>query len=111
MLITAADSEAGGMEVLSFRGIKADQPVPEKDITGSPYDGLYGTGTIPFLTMPDKFGNRLPFVVTWSTSYDVTGAVVARAKGLNSDLVKGNIQNTDIYRFMYATLFGKLLKY
>jgi alkaline phosphatase len=110
MLITAADSEAGGMEVLSYTNLDPSEKIPEKDKTGSMYDGLYGTGSIPFLSQPDQFGNRHPFVVTWSTSYDVTGAVVARAKGLNSDLMRGNIQNTDIYRFMYATLFGKLLE-
>jgi len=109
MLITCADSEAGGMEVLSYTELEADKPIPENDKTGSMYDGLHGTGSIPFLAKPDKFGNRHPFVVTWSTSYDVTGAVVARAKGINSHLMNGNIQNTDMYRFMYATLFGKLL--
>lgn len=109
MLLTAADSEAGGMEVLSFKELKADEIIPEYDKTGSMYDGANGTASIPFLAKADKFGTRIPFVVAWSTSYDVTGSVVARADGINSHLMHGNIQNTDIYRFMYATLFGKLL--
>jgi alkaline phosphatase len=108
MLITAADSEAGGMEILNFTELNSDEPIPPRDKTGSEYDGLYGTESVPFLAMPDKFGKRYPFIVVWSTSYDVTGAVVARAKGLNAHLMKGNIQNTDIYRFMYASLFGIL---
>lgn len=109
MLITAADSEAGGMEVLSYTNLDASTPLPENDKTGSMYDGVNGTGSVPFMSQPDKFGNKFPFAVVWSTSYDVTGAVVSRAKGLNSHLVHGNIQNIDIYRFMYATLFGRLL--
>lgn len=109
MLITAADSEAGGMEIISYTNIKADVPMPSNDKTGSMYDGQNGTETLPFLAQPDKFGNRHPFGIAWSTSYDVTGAVVARAQGINSNLMTGNIQNTDLYRFMYATLFGKLL--
>jgi alkaline phosphatase len=110
MLITASDSEAGGMEVLSYTNLKADEPIPTNDKTGSEYDGLYGTGSIPFLAKPDKFGNSFPFIVAWSTSYDVSGAVVAKAEGINSHLMKGSIQNVDIYRFMYASLFGKLLE-
>lgn len=109
MLITAADSEAGGMEIISYTNIKADEPIPSNDKTGSMYDGQNGTETLPFLAQPDKFGNRHPFGIAWSTSYDVTGAVVARAQGINANLMTGNIQNTDLYRFMYATLFGKLL--
>jgi len=110
MLITAADSEAGGMEVLSYTQLDPEKAIPTNDKTGSQYDGATGTESIPFLAKPDKFGNRHPFVVVWSTSYDVSGAVVARAKGINSYLMNGNIQNTDIYRIMYATLFGKLLE-
>lgn len=110
MLITASDSEAGGMEVLSYTKLKADEQIPTNDKTGAEYDGLYGTGSIPFLAKPDKYGNSFPFLVVWSTSYDVSGAVVAKAEGINSHLMKGSIQNVDIYRFMYASLFGKLLE-
>lgn len=109
MLITAADSEAGGMEILSYPSLNPEEAIPERDKTGSLYDGKYGTGSVPFLAKPDRFGNEFPFVVVWSTSYDVCGAVIAKAKGLNDHLMTGSIQNIDIYRFMYATLFGKLL--
>ena len=109
MLITASDSEAGGMEILSYTSLNPEEAVPERDKTGSLYDGKYGTGSVPFLAKPDKFENEFPFVVVWSTSYDVCGSVIARAEGLNSHLMSGSIQNIDIYRFMYATLFGKLL--
>jgi alkaline phosphatase len=109
MLITTADSEAGGMEILSYPDLNPNEEIPERDKTGSLYDGSEGSRSLPFIAMPDRFGNRFPFVVVWSTSYDVCGSVIARAEGLNSHLMTGSIQNIDIYRFMYATLFGKLL--
>jgi hypothetical protein len=31
---------------------------------------------------------------------------VARAHGLNADLLPVSVDNTDIYRMLYATLFG-----
>jgi len=37
------------------------------------------------------------------------GGVVAKAHGLNSAMLPNNVDNTDIYRLIYATLFGKTL--
>ncbi len=50
------------------------------------------------------FGLR--FGIAWSCYDDVAGAVIAKAHGLNSELLSDNADNTDIYRIMYATLFG-----
>jgi alkaline phosphatase len=112
LIITAADSEAGGMEVYGFleKDMMPDQPLPEKSKNGAPQDGINGTGSKPFLTGKDKYGNCFPFAVAWSTSDDVFGSVIAKAEGLNSELMKGKIDNTEIYRIMYATLFGIILK-
>ena len=112
LIITAADSEAGGMEAYGFleKDMPRDEPLPEKSKNGAPQDGINGTATLPFLTGKDENGNRFPFAVAWSTSDDVYGSVVAKAEGLNAGLMNGKIDNTDIYRIMYATLFGKLLK-
>jgi alkaline phosphatase len=112
LIITAADSEAGGMEIYGFleKDMMPDKPLPEKADNGAPLDGINGTGTLPFVTAKDKFGNQFPFAVAWSTNDDVFGSVVARAGGLNSELMKGKIDNTEIYRIMYATLFGKVLE-
>jgi alkaline phosphatase len=112
LIITAADSEAGGMEIYGFleKDMMPDKPLPEKADNGAPLDGINGTGTLPFVTAKDKFGNQFPFAVAWSTNDDVFGSVVARAVGLNSVLMKGKIDNTEIYRIMYATLFGKVLE-
>jgi alkaline phosphatase len=112
LIITAADSEAGGMEIYGFleQDMMPDQPLPEKSKNGAPLDGINGTGTKPFLTEKDKYGNQFQFAVAWSTTDDVFGSVIAKAEGLNSQLMKGKIDNTEIYRIMYATLFGIILK-
>jgi alkaline phosphatase len=112
LVLTAADSEAGGMEIYGFPGkdIMPDVPLPERAKNGAPLDGINGTGSMPFLSGKDKYGNRFPFAVAWSTTDDVSGSVVARAAGPNSELMKGKIDNTEIYRIMYATLFGIILE-
>lgn len=110
LIITAADSEAGGMALQGHSNFSPGTNLPAKDDNGAPMDGKAGTGTLPFISAPDKFGNRMPFGVTWASYGDVFGSVVAKATGLNSELMHGKIDNTDIYRIMYTTLFGKFLK-
>lgn len=107
-LVTAADSEAGGLEVAGYEidNLNIKNPLPGKDANGSPIDGINGTGTLPFVSKPDKNGKVFPFGIAWSCFGDVTGSVIARAHGLNSDRMQGKIDNTDIYRIMYLTLFG-----
>jgi alkaline phosphatase len=43
----------------------------------------------------------------------VAGGILSRAAGLNSELLmtefSGRFLNSDVYRMMYATLFGRLL--
>lgn len=111
LLIVASDSEAGGMELIGNEGkeIDFDTPLPATDRNGAPIDGRDGTGTPPFISKPDQFGNRFPFGIHWSTKSDAYGSVVVRSTGINSFLTRGLIDNTDIYRIMYATLFGKQL--
>lgn len=111
MIITAADSEAGGLELAGYEvdNLTTDKPLPEKDKNGAPIDGIEGTGTLPFISKPDKYGNSFAFGIAWSCFGDVTGSVIARAHGLNADKMHGKIDNTDIYRFIYLTLFGKWL--
>lgn len=108
MIITAADSEAGGLEVSGYEipNLDKNTPLPPTDKNGAPIDGIEGTGTLPFITKPDKMGNTFPFGIVWSAFGDLTGSVVARAHGLNAEMMRGKIDNTDIYRYMYLTLFG-----
>ncbi len=112
LLITCSDSEAGGMEAIGFttENLPIDKPVPKNAPNGSAYDGIKGSETLPFVSKPDKEGKVFPFVIAWSTTDDVCGSVLVRASGLNSEYVKGSVDNTDIYKFMYLTLFGKLIK-
>ncbi len=111
LLVTAADSEAGGMEIAGYevKPLEANTPLPARDPNGSPIDGIKGTATLPFISAPDKQGNRFPFGIAWSSFGDVTGSVIARAHGLNAEKMKGKIDNTFIYKLMYLTLFGKSL--
>ena len=76
---------------------------------GAPLDGRDGTHSLPFITAPDNNGNRLHFGICWTSYEDVGGGIVAKAHGLNAHLLPKNVDNTDIYRMMYATLFGKWL--
>lgn len=111
-LLIASDSEAGGIEIFATELKLTDQftTLPERDRNGTPIDGREGTRTQPFLSKPDRNGVRFPFGIAWSSYGDVPGGVVARAHGLNADKIKGKIDNTDIYRIMYLTLFGVWLK-
>lgn len=108
MIITAADSDAGGLEVsgAEIKGLSVDKPLPPTDYNGAPMDGRNGTGTLPFISKPDKNGRSFPFGIVWASRGDLTGAVVARAHGLNAEKMHSKIDNTDIYRMMYLTLFG-----
>ncbi len=110
LVITAADSDAGGMQLDAI--ISEDKwniPLPDSRKNGAPLDGIDGKNTIPFTAAPDKNGVSLRFGVVWATGGDLAGSIIARTHGLNSHLLKNNLDNTDIYRIMYATLFGKWL--
>lgn len=122
LILTAADSDAGGLEVLGLpTQIGTDSPLPERDGNGAPVDGRDGTRTPPFLSAPDGAGDRRPFAIVWASGTDLTGGVVSRAEGLNAEWLQrgvpphrsvapealgGTIDNTGIYNLTYYTLFG-----
>ncbi len=129
LLLMAADSDAGGMQLIGSTPsrMKADEKLPEKDENGAPVDGCEGTGSLPFMSArpvdgtvkprpapcrpegrAEAFAKReqFPFAITWATRQDTYGAILARAEGLNADLVKGTVDNTQIYEIMRRTLFG-----
>ncbi|WP_460200880.1 alkaline phosphatase [Scytonema sp. NUACC21] len=109
LLVTAADSDAGGLEVVgaTVEDFPLDKPLPEKSDNGAPLDGKEGTATLPFISAPDKQGLRFPFAVAWSGFQDNAGAIVSKAHGLNANFLQGTVDNTDIYRLMYRTLFAR----
>lgn len=112
LLITASDSESSGMEVFGEEESEMgrEDNLPATDRNGAPIDGINGTRTKPFISAPDKNGNTFPFEILWSSNSDLYGSVIARAAGLNAELMKLNFDNTDVYRLMYVTLFGVYLK-
>lgn len=107
LLVVAADSDAGGMQVFNVRNpSEFDKPLPLTQPNGSPNDGPDGTYSLPFVAKPDQSGKELRFGICWASDEDLAGAIVAKTHGLNAELLPNNVDNTDIYRIMYATLFG-----
>ena len=118
LLITTADSSAGGKHILG-PGEMADDRVQEADINSgpvgiyvrAPLDGIGGSHTTSFIAAPDRAGKQFPFAIAWATRHDLSGGIVVRAKGLNADMVSqfGVVDNTDIYSIMYYTMFNRWL--
>ncbi|WP_376087257.1 alkaline phosphatase [Roseomonas sp. CCTCC AB2023176] len=112
LMLTTADSDAGGMQVIGPGAgqtvIRAGQALPERDRNGAPLDGQTGTGGQAFLSAPDRNGARHPFAVAWATLTDVSGGILVRGVGLNSEFIQGTMDNVDVYRIMHRTLFGEV---
>jgi len=108
LLLTAADSDASGLDVIAVPPAAAMTPLPATTRNGAPLDGREGTETLPFLAEPDQFGNRLPFGIAWTGFEDGAGGILARAEGINAEALRsGSCDNSDIYRLIYLTLFGR----
>lgn len=107
LLITAADSEAGNLDVIGLSSTPEAiaAALTGRDPNGAPY-GLDINGR-PFLAQPDQFGNRLPFIISWGSGFDTSGGIVVRAAGAGAEDVRGTMDNTAIYRVLRAALFGK----
>ena len=111
LLITAADSNAGGMSIQCLlESENMEVALPDKMRAGSPLDGRDGPNTPPFVAAPDRNGKRLAFGIAWAGYADFSGGIIARAHGLNAETLPNNVDNTDIYRMMYLTLFGEWLE-
>lgn len=107
LVVTTSDSNAGGMQVVNARA--AGTAVPDSAASGAPLDGVGGTGTLPFVSGPDAQGRTFPFAIGWSDYNDMGSGVLARAHGLGAEelLPARGIENTDVYRMLYHTLFGQ----
>ncbi len=111
LLITTADSDAGGLQVVgpglsTGQAFAWDRPLPRRMKNGAPLDGPLGTRSPPFISAPDRHGQRHAFGIAFAAFWDVAGAIVVRAAGLNSERLTPTVDNTDIYRLIYLTLFG-----
>ncbi|PSR18410.1 alkaline phosphatase [filamentous cyanobacterium CCP3] len=109
LIITAADSDAGGLQVRD--PVDAGEPVgtvnnnPTLEDRPVPLDGVDGVGTLPFVAAPDANGDEFPFAVGWAGTPDFPGSIVSKAEGLNADKLPPTVDNTGIYELMYETLF------
>ncbi|MEN9568297.1 MAG: hypothetical protein RLZZ69_3493, partial [Cyanobacteriota bacterium] len=118
LVLTAADSDAGGLEVVDVDAESetvGDINVQSKTVSFGedadgvqvPLDGTTGNDTAPFTTgAPDADGDNFDFGLAYATTDDVSGSIVSKAYGLNSDLLESTVDNTDMYSIMYETLFG-----
>jgi alkaline phosphatase len=111
LVVVAADSSASGAQLVAMPEkdgvIVAGKPLPTTlPQDPAPLDGVDGRNTAPFLAKPDRTGRVLPFAVAWASYEDAGDPVVVRADGPNSRLLRGSIDNTQIYRAIRSTLFG-----
>jgi len=113
LLLTTSDSDAGGLQVIGpgrqQQVIREGQNLPERDRNGAPLDGQHGTGTTAWLSAPDRNGVRHPFAIAWATLTDVSGGILVRGVGRNAEQITSAVtmDNVDVYRLMYRTLFGR----
>jgi alkaline phosphatase len=135
LIITAADSDAGGMQVVSPNrsgvtpptnvlapgqspdnaGTAGANPGAGQPAVSNFVDGVEGRQTPLFVTEPDQFGNRMQFGILWPGTGDYSGGILSRAAGHNAELLNSvfseRFDNIDVYRMMHLTLFGRLLDY
>ena len=88
LLLTTSDSNAGGLIISETRYI----------------------GGTPLYSKKGLF-KKYPFSIVWGSpkAKDAHGGILIKADGFNSHLVQGLMENTDIYKLMYKTLFNKNL--
>jgi alkaline phosphatase len=120
LIVTAADSDAGGMQLVSpapvddasgnVTGVNGNPTGDDAQAMSFPVDGILGRDSAPFTSAPDAAGNSFTFAVTWMGTPDVAGGIVSRAQGMNAGLLRtefsAGFDSTDVYRLMYLTLFG-----
>lgn len=122
LVVTAADSDAAGLQLIDpppvdengwVTGMEGNPTGIDAELLVFSLDGMEGRNSRPFIAAPDASGRELPFAVAWVGTPDVAGGVVARAQGLNAELLRSRysvgFDNTDVYRLIYLTLFGRQL--
>lgn len=135
LVITAADSDAGGLQVFQFEpytrptgNFNSREPALADSEPQVPFinvnptttnesrtvlDGVNGSTASPeFPWQPFQSKDSLDglmgnFTVGWVGTPDFPGSIVSKTYGMNADLLDSTIDNTEIYRIMYQTLFGR----
>jgi alkaline phosphatase len=105
LLVTAADSSAGAMDVIGIDDSPEKLALAKnrRDRNAAPYS-LNRDGQ-PFVSKPDRAGETHPFVIAWGTLLDASGGIVVRGAGKNAEKIRGSFDNTRIYSLMRETLF------
>lgn len=112
LVLVAADSCAASPQLIAMPEsdgvVVTGKPLPAT-LPGdsTPIDGVRGPQSEPFVSAPDAAGRALPFAVAWASPLDGGDPVVVRAAGPGSELVRGNLDNTGIYRVLFQALFGE----
>jgi glycerophosphoryl diester phosphodiesterase len=134
LVLTAADSDAGGLQVYQFApynrasgnfdesnpNLADSQPeVPFINVNRTTtndsrvyLDGEKGsTGSteapwVPFSAKNSIDGPMGNFGIAWVGTPDFPGSIVAKTYGMNAELLPTTLDNTEIYKIMYQTLFG-----
>lgn len=106
LLLTTADSDASGLQVLTDEDAIDDGYARLTTDEGGVLKGQQGALGKVFLAAPDANGVRLPYVIAFTGGSDVAGGILVRAAGFNSELLEPLMDNTDIYTLMYRTLFA-----
>jgi hypothetical protein len=107
-MVMAADSDAGGLQVCRApRRPRASRSRPPPD-GGGILLGQQGRHGDVFMSAPDAQGVSHAFGIAYVGYNDVAGGILVRAAGLNADRVEPLMDNTEVYRLMYETLFGTL---
>ncbi|MEM6588109.1 MAG: alkaline phosphatase [Pseudomonadota bacterium] len=104
LLIMAADSDAGGLQVM----VQDEGPVDAMTRGGGILHGVEGPRGAAFESAPDASGNTHFYGIAWTGFSDVAGGILVRGAGFNSDLITPLMDNTDVYSVMYRTLLGEL---
>lgn len=135
LLVTAADSDAGGLQVFQFSpytrpsgnfdasnpALADSQPeVPFVNVnptttntTRAVLDGANGSTASAsdpweaFAAQDSIDGPMGNFAINWVGTPDFPGSIVAKTYGLNADQLPSTLDNTEIYKLMYRTLFGQ----
>ncbi|WP_217358751.1 alkaline phosphatase [Thalassococcus sp. S3] len=107
LLVMAADSDAGGMQVVSGSSVPGEGEAVEATTRGGGIlHGQQGSFGDAFMSAPDAEGVQHPFGIAWVGYEDVAGGILVRAAGFNSELVTPLMDNTDVYGLMHRTMFA-----
>jgi glycerophosphoryl diester phosphodiesterase len=133
LILTAADSDAGGLQVFQYApynrpaGNITTAPTIQNSETQVPFFGVNPTTTntnraffdgatgstasaefpwTPFAAKDSIDGPMGNFAVNWVGTPDFPGSIVSKAYGLNADKLPSTLDNTEIYKLMYKTMFG-----